>query len=49
MIVEKNSGENITVKVKNAVIGGENKVVISGPCSVEDYDTMMKIGENLKI
>ncbi|MGG7163986.1 3-deoxy-7-phosphoheptulonate synthase [Clostridium ihumii] len=48
MIVEKNSGENITVKVKNAVIGGENKVVISGPCSVEDYDTMMEIGENLK-
>ncbi|MCB2297119.1 3-deoxy-7-phosphoheptulonate synthase [Clostridium tagluense] len=48
LLVHKNSGLDILVKVKNIVIGGEEKVIISGPCSVEGYDTMHDIASGLK-
>ena len=48
LLVHKNSGLDILVKVKNVVIGGEEKVIISGPCSVEDYDNMHAIASGLK-
>lgn len=48
LLVHKNSGLDILVKVKNVVIGGEEKVIISGPCSVENYDNMHAIASGLK-
>ena len=48
LLVHKNSGEDLLVKVKNIIIGGEEKVIISGPCSVEDYDNMYAIAKDLK-
>ncbi|MGL4730999.1 MAG: 3-deoxy-7-phosphoheptulonate synthase [Clostridium sp.] len=48
LLVDKKSGEPIKVKVGDVVIGGEKKVIISGPCSVENYETMRKIAGNLK-
>lgn len=48
LLVSKKSGEDINVSVKGVTIGGNKKVIISGPCSVEDYDTMIKIAVNLK-
>ena len=48
LLVHKNSGADLLVKVKNIVIGGEEKVIISGPCSVEDYDNMYAIAKDLK-
>lgn len=48
LLVDKNSGDKIVVKIKDIEIGGKKKVIFSGPCSVEDYDTMMKIGKALK-
>ncbi|NEZ46360.1 3-deoxy-7-phosphoheptulonate synthase [Clostridium niameyense] len=48
LLVDKKSGDNIKVKVKDVVIGHKEKVIISGPCAIENEDTMMKIGEGLK-
>jgi 3-deoxy-7-phosphoheptulonate synthase len=48
LLVENSSGESIKVKVKNIVFGSKEKVIISGPCSVENYDNMIKIGIELK-
>jgi 3-deoxy-7-phosphoheptulonate synthase len=48
LLVHKNSGLDILVKVKDILIGGEEKVIISGPCSVEDYDKMHAITKELK-
>ena len=48
LLVHKNSGSDLLVKVKDIVIGGEEKVIISGPCSVEDYDNMHAIAKGLK-
>ncbi|MGH4140968.1 3-deoxy-7-phosphoheptulonate synthase [Clostridium sp.] len=48
LLVHKNSGLDILVKVKDVVIGGEEKVIISGPCSVENYDNMHAIASGLK-
>ncbi|WP_315114458.1 3-deoxy-7-phosphoheptulonate synthase [uncultured Clostridium sp.] len=48
LLVDLKSGERIKVKVGDIVIGGTEKVFISGPCSVEDYETMRKIGKELK-
>ncbi len=36
------------VKVKNLEIGGNSKIIISGPCAVEDYSSMLKIASKLK-
>jgi len=38
ILAEKNSGEKITVQVKDVIIGGDDLVFISGPCAVENYD-----------
>lgn len=46
--VENCNGSQIKVKVGNAIIGSSSKVIISGPCSVENYDTMRNIALNLK-
>lgn len=48
LLVDKNSGDNIQVKVRDVIIGAQEKTIISGPCSVESLDTMMKIGRELK-
>ena len=48
LLVHKNSGLDFKVKVKNIIIGGDEKVIISGPCSVEDYDNMQSIAKDLK-
>ena len=48
LLVHKNSGPDLLVKVQDIVIGGEEKIIISGPCSVEDYDNMHAIAKGLK-
>lgn len=48
LLVDLKNGERIKVKVKDVEIGGSEKVIMSGPCAVEDYDTMLKIAEKLK-
>jgi 3-deoxy-7-phosphoheptulonate synthase len=48
LIVDKSSGLNLLVNVKDVVIGGSEKVIISGPCSVEEYDNMYAIAKGLK-
>lgn len=48
LLVDKENGNDILITVGNVVIGGKSKVIISGPCSVENYDTMMKLGIQLK-
>jgi len=48
LLVGNNSGPKIIVKVKDITIGEKEKVIISGPCSVENYNTMKEIGKELK-
>lgn len=48
LLSDKKSGEDIKVKVKNVVIGSTKKIIISGPCSVEDLETMVNIACELK-
>lgn len=48
LLVNKNSGLDLKVLVKNVIIGGGEKVIISGPCSVEEYDNMYAIAKGLK-
>jgi 3-deoxy-7-phosphoheptulonate synthase len=48
LLVHKNSGLDLRVRVKDIVFGGSEKVMISGPCAVEDYDIMHAIGKGLK-
>ncbi|MCB2288919.1 3-deoxy-7-phosphoheptulonate synthase [Clostridium sp. CS001] len=48
LLVHKNSGTDLKVSVKNILIGGKEKVIISGPCSVENYDNMYSIAKELK-
>jgi 3-deoxy-7-phosphoheptulonate synthase len=48
LLIDQNSGDPIKVKVKNVVFGEKEKVIISGPCSVESYDIMIRIGKELK-
>ena len=48
LLVENSSGKRIKVKVKNVVFGSAEKIIISGPCSVENYDNMVKISKKLK-
>ncbi len=48
LLVDKSSGEDIEVVVKNVRIGGPNKIVIAGPCSVENLPTMLHIAKRAK-
>ena len=48
MLVDKKYGDSIKVYVNNLVIGEGNKVIISGPCSVENKDTLGQIVKKLK-
>lgn len=48
LLVDKKSGADIKVKVKDLVFGGKDKIIISGPCSVENYDLMLKMAIDLK-
>ncbi len=48
LLVEKSSGENINIDINGFNIGGKDKVIISGPCAVESYDSMINIAMRLK-
>lgn len=48
LLTDKKSGQDIQVKVKNVVFGGEHRVIISGPCSIESYDILNNICKKLK-
>lgn len=48
LVSSKNSGDNIQVEINNIIIGGMDKVIISGPCAVEDYKSLDAIACNLK-
>lgn len=48
LLIDQNSGDSIKVKVKNVVFGEKEKIIISGPCSIESYDIMIRIGKELK-
>jgi len=47
LLVDKYSGPNIKVNVKDVLFGGNEKVVISGPCSVESYEQMDELAYQL--
>lgn len=47
-ISENNAELTNVIKIKNIEIGGNEKVIISGPCAVESYDSMLDIAKNLK-
>ncbi|MBB6631250.1 3-deoxy-7-phosphoheptulonate synthase [Clostridium algidicarnis] len=49
LLCDKDSGDAIIVKVGDTEIGSKKKVIISGPCAVEDYDTMISIATQLKL
>jgi len=40
--------EDTIIKVKDVLIGGNNFVVIAGPCSVESYDQILLCGQEVK-
>lgn len=48
LLVSKACGKPIKISIGNKVIGGNDIVIISGPCSIENYDNMMSIGRRLK-
>lgn len=48
LLIDKNSGSPIRVKVGKCTFGLKEKIIISGPCSVESYDVMMNISKELK-
>ncbi len=48
LLIDKKNGENIKVKVGDIIIGGNKKIVMSGPCAVEDEKTVITIAEKLK-
>ncbi|MEL5900558.1 3-deoxy-7-phosphoheptulonate synthase, partial [Clostridium sporogenes] len=48
LLVDRKNGKDIIVKVGDIVIGREEKVIISGPCAVEDEKTVMSIAGSLK-
>jgi len=48
LLIDKKSGENLIINVKDVLIGGPDKVLISGPCSVESLDIMINISKGLK-
>lgn len=48
LLVDRKSGEKIIVKVKEVIIGGTDKVFISGPCAVESLEVMTEIALALK-
>lgn len=48
LLVDKNSGDSIKVKVRDIVFGSKENVIVSGPCSVENYENMLKIAIELK-
>lgn len=48
LLVDLKTGEKIKVKVGELTFGGEEKIIISGPCSVEKFEAMEKIAKSLK-
>lgn len=48
LLTDKKSGQDIQVKVKNVIFGGEYRVIISGPCSIESYEILNNICKELK-
>lgn len=48
LLVSKESGQCIKINIRGIEIGGKDKVILSGPCSVENEDTMLKIAKELK-
>jgi 3-deoxy-7-phosphoheptulonate synthase len=49
LLVSKKSGDDVKIDLGSVVIGGGRKVIISGPCSVEEYDVMLDIARQLKV
>ncbi|QAT40022.1 3-deoxy-7-phosphoheptulonate synthase [Clostridium sp. JN-9] len=48
LLVDKKSGEQIKVKVGDCIIGGDKKIIISGPCTIESEEILNNIAVNLK-
>lgn len=48
LLVEKNSGSDIKIKIGNKILGEKEKIVFSGPCAVENYENMKDIAVKLK-
>lgn len=46
--IHKSKGDRIKINLRNITIGGDKKVIISGPCAVENYKQMDSIGRELK-
>lgn len=48
LLSSKNTGNDVTISIKNVTIGEKRKTVISGPCSIENLDMMMTTSKKLK-
>ncbi|MCY6959646.1 3-deoxy-7-phosphoheptulonate synthase [Clostridium brassicae] len=48
LLSDKESGKPIKVKVGNIIVGGDEKIIISGPCAVESYEDLLSIAKELK-
>lgn len=48
LLVDKKSGKDIKINLRDIIIGGKEKIIISGPCAVESYDSMINIAKKLK-
>jgi 3-deoxy-7-phosphoheptulonate synthase len=48
LLVSRESGGTIKINIRGIEVGGKNKVIFSGPCSVENDDTMLQIAQKLK-
>ena len=45
---KNNSKKRRSIKIKNKVIGPDTFTVISGPCTIENYDDLLEIVQHLK-
>lgn len=48
LLSSKCFGDCLQVNVGQCVIGGKEKIIISGPCSIESYESLDQIAYNLK-
>ncbi|MCY6483728.1 3-deoxy-7-phosphoheptulonate synthase [Clostridium aestuarii] len=48
LLADNDNGDALKVNVKDIIIGGNKKVIISGPCAIESYDSLFNIAKELK-
>lgn len=46
--IHRDKGPKIQINIHDFTIGGDEKIIISGPCAIESYEQMDEIAKNLK-